>query len=188
MKEIKLCECGCGNPAPIAKKTSTRNGHIKGRAVRFIYNHHLALHKIGEKNPNWKGGRTQDTRGYMFILSPDHPQANKFGYVRQHRIRAEKAIGRILPLKHPVHHHSKNELVVCENHAYHRLLHLRTWAYRACGHAGFRKCPYCKKYDSVEKMILRRSGDRIQYAHAECKRIYERKRRKTWRGLSPEVH
>lgn len=35
----KLCECGCGKPAPIAKKTARRIGHIKGEPVRFIQNH-----------------------------------------------------------------------------------------------------------------------------------------------------
>lgn len=35
----KLCECGCGLPAPIAKKTATRWGHVKGEPVRFIHGH-----------------------------------------------------------------------------------------------------------------------------------------------------
>ncbi len=38
-KTQKLCECGCGNPAPIAKKTRTKQGHIKGEPIRFIYHH-----------------------------------------------------------------------------------------------------------------------------------------------------
>lgn len=35
----KLCECGCGRPAPIAKRTDTRLNHIKGKPVRFIVGH-----------------------------------------------------------------------------------------------------------------------------------------------------
>ena len=35
----KLCECGCGLPAPIAKKTVTRLGHVKGEPMRFIIGH-----------------------------------------------------------------------------------------------------------------------------------------------------
>ena len=35
-----LCQCGCGRPAPIAKMTNTRLGHIKGQPVRFIRGHH----------------------------------------------------------------------------------------------------------------------------------------------------
>ena len=37
--EGKLCECGCGKPAPIAKKTRKERGHTKGYPVRFISGH-----------------------------------------------------------------------------------------------------------------------------------------------------
>lgn len=36
---IKLCECGCGNPAPIATQTNNAIGHIKGIPTRFIRGH-----------------------------------------------------------------------------------------------------------------------------------------------------
>ena len=36
---MKLCECGCGNPAPIAKMTDPRFGHVKGEPKRFIHGH-----------------------------------------------------------------------------------------------------------------------------------------------------
>jgi hypothetical protein len=36
---IKLCECGCGRPAPIAKRTKAQLGHVKGQPVRFIAGH-----------------------------------------------------------------------------------------------------------------------------------------------------
>lgn len=36
---VKLCECGCGMPAPIAKHTRTIDGHVKGQPVRFIRGH-----------------------------------------------------------------------------------------------------------------------------------------------------
>ncbi len=34
-----LCQCGCGQPAPIAKKTIASKGYVKGRPVRFIRGH-----------------------------------------------------------------------------------------------------------------------------------------------------
>ncbi len=37
--KIKLCECGCGKPAPISKENRTRNGYIKGQPTRFIKGH-----------------------------------------------------------------------------------------------------------------------------------------------------
>lgn len=35
----KLCECGCGQPAPIAKQTIPRLGYVKGEPVRFVRGH-----------------------------------------------------------------------------------------------------------------------------------------------------
>jgi len=40
-EDVKLCECGCGQPAPIATRTSRRTGLITRRAYRFISGHHL---------------------------------------------------------------------------------------------------------------------------------------------------
>ena len=36
---VKLCECGCGRPAPIAKWTNSRYGHVKDQPTRFIRGH-----------------------------------------------------------------------------------------------------------------------------------------------------
>jgi hypothetical protein len=36
---MKLCECGCGQPAAIATKTDTRKGHVKGQPTRFAARH-----------------------------------------------------------------------------------------------------------------------------------------------------
>lgn len=35
-----LCACGCGQPAPIARKTSTANGVRAGDQLRFVHGHH----------------------------------------------------------------------------------------------------------------------------------------------------
>lgn len=36
---VKLCECGCGKPAPIAKRSNKQLGHVKGQPIRFIVGH-----------------------------------------------------------------------------------------------------------------------------------------------------
>lgn len=36
---IKLCECGCGRPAPIYTRNHPLRGHIKGQPARFIAGH-----------------------------------------------------------------------------------------------------------------------------------------------------
>jgi transposase-like protein len=41
-----LCECGCGEPSPIASKTNRALGHIKGQPVRFINGHRSRLNRV----------------------------------------------------------------------------------------------------------------------------------------------
>lgn len=58
----------------------------------------------GKKHPNWKGGKTHDKSGYILVHCPDHPRANRCGYVREHRLVAEQMIGRHLEKGEVVHH------------------------------------------------------------------------------------
>lgn len=47
---VKLCECGCGQPAPIAKKTVSQYGHKKGEPKQFINGHNRRIpHIDGQK-------------------------------------------------------------------------------------------------------------------------------------------
>lgn len=48
------------------------------------------------KNYFWKGGAIADKHGYLLVHFPDHPDATKGGYVRQHRLIAERMLGRRL--------------------------------------------------------------------------------------------
>lgn len=43
----KLCECGCGKPAPISKLTRKQFGHVRGLPVRFISGHNHSNRKHG---------------------------------------------------------------------------------------------------------------------------------------------
>lgn len=41
---IKLCECGCGQPAPIAPHTNPKVGRVKGQPMRFVNGHQSLGH------------------------------------------------------------------------------------------------------------------------------------------------
>jgi len=59
----------------------------------------------GEDAARWKGGRLESpTRQYIQIRMPDHPQANRHGYVFEHRVVAEQKLGRFLRPGEIVHH------------------------------------------------------------------------------------
>jgi hypothetical protein len=77
-------------------------------------------------------GRCLDGQGYVTVYMPSHPRSSSIGRVKEHTLVAEKALGRYLPQGVLVHHHDEvrthNEnwnLVICENSAYHGILHAR---------------------------------------------------------------
>jgi len=57
-----------------------------------------------ENHPNWKGGRTVTSHGYVLVKRPDHPDADSRGYVYEHRLVAEEKLGRRLDSDEHVHH------------------------------------------------------------------------------------
>ena len=57
----------------------------------------------GDKHPMWKGGRIQ-RNGYILIWQPKHLFCNYAGYVREHRLVAEKILKRYLTKNKVVHH------------------------------------------------------------------------------------
>jgi hypothetical protein len=57
----------------------------------------------GEKNPNWKGGLV-NKGNYILIHSPEHPNANKRGYVYEHTLVMSGLINREIYKDEIVHH------------------------------------------------------------------------------------
>lgn len=126
----------------------------------------------GVLNPNWKGGQSKHSLGYNRIWNPDHARADSGGYVLEHILIAEQVLQKSLPEKAVMHHHTNNQLVICENQEYHMLLHRRKRAYDSCGNANWRKCVHCKKWDSPENLSI--CGNTVY--HKRCERLHCRKR------------
>lgn len=124
MATIKLCECGCGQPAPIATKTNLRRGRVKGQPSRFRQGHHFGAIVRAPDFPRPHVGVTKDYRR----IGSHGPTQNTQQML--HRVRAERALGKPLPPQAVVHHadgsiDERAPLVICENQAYHALLHRR---------------------------------------------------------------
>lgn len=59
----------------------------------------------GERNPNWRGGRSVASNGYVLVrVGVGHHLADVRGYAYEHRLVAEKKIGRRLLPGEQVHH------------------------------------------------------------------------------------
>lgn len=153
------CECGCGLAVTIADENRRKWGHKKGQPVRFVSGHNCR--SGGRKHPAWQGGRVKNHVGYTGLKCPGHPQVDANGYVPEQVLVAEKAMQREIPPAAVVHHVNKKRndnanqnLVVCEDHRYHMLLHQRQRALAQCGRAGWLPCPFCKKYDSPSNLYI----------------------------------
>ncbi len=112
-------------------------------------------------------------------VSGGGPKYAKESGRNKHVIVAEKALGKPLPTGAQVHHvdgdgmnYSNANLVICEDNAYHKLLHSRQRALRECGNPDFRRCWACKTWDDPANLIIAayRSGHGESVTHWECRR------------------
>ena len=102
---------------------------------------------------------------YKKITVHGHPGSDSQGHVQTHVLVAEKALGKHLPPKAIIHHVDENpsnnvnsNLVICQDQAYHKLLHVRLRTLRAGGDPNISKvCKDCKQCKPFEAFNLRRS-------------------------------
>jgi uncharacterized protein (DUF1330 family) len=71
--------------------------------IKFNKNRAITGSFAEKGNPNWKGGKIVNPKGYILIRKSKHPKANN-GYVFEHILIMENHIGRYLIKGEVVHH------------------------------------------------------------------------------------
>ena len=167
-----LCECGCGQPTPVALGTHRKYGWVKGQPKRFILGHRANLQRM----PVVKDDRSLHVDGRKVHL---------------HVLRAERALGKPLPPGAVVHHAdgSKRDdapLVICENQAYHFLLHVRMRVQRAGGNPNIEAlCGRCRTVKPHSDFGIDRSRvDGRDDSCRACNNAKEKKKRAQYSELA----
>lgn len=139
----------------------------------------------GRSHPNFRGAKHIDTLGYVVLTDPETG-----GRKREHMLVAERALGKPLPPEAEVHHWNEDKtdnrncnLVICQDAAYHRLLHARAARLRGFGRLDVKRCPECgavkrlTEFYSEPKRWDGRHGFCAACVRARAKERYANRRR-----------
>jgi hypothetical protein len=97
------CLCDCGNTI-ITRADGLKNGHGKScGCLQKERSGASARTRSGENHPSWKKG-IHHSCGYIKVKCKGHPRADMWGYVAEHVLVAERALGEYIPKHHVIHH------------------------------------------------------------------------------------
>lgn len=94
---MKLCECGCGEAAPIATGTDATRGYVKGKPRRFINGHQMRARE-GARNNRYNSGLHIPPDGRAIVCGRDG-SLSPFA-----RVLMEAHVSRELTSNEVVHH------------------------------------------------------------------------------------
>lgn len=171
--------CGAGfRVAP--RQVARKNGAL------YCSNRCRGNAQSGKDHPQWKGGQ-RIASGYLL----ETVGVGKYRGV--HVLIAERALGKPLPRTRPVHHVDGNRqnnvntnLVICESHRYHMLLHARARIVRAGGNPNTDKiCATCQIAKPHSWFTSDRSRpDGFEKHCRPCKRTIDQRSRQISVGAS----
>jgi hypothetical protein len=157
--------------------TCPRCGKQKEVPTRFhqVFCSKWCATRTGPSHPSWKGGVTPYASA---VHCADGTQ------IRPHIVIAETALGHSLPPEAIVHHHDGNRknntnsnLVICQDQAYHLLLHRRQRVIHRGGNPDIEKfCPRC--HTVKPKSAFARNRCCHDGLMPECKTCYSDNRRR----------
>ena|SRR3990167_9005975 len=131
--------------------------------------------------------RVRKSDGYVLLHVADHPRADAKGRIPEHIVIAERALGRYLPDGTEVHHfneirnnNSNHNLIICEDHGYHVLLHTRQRIVARGGDPNMEKiCSACQQVKPRSEFSRHRSkGDGLSLSCRSCASV----RHRVWRS------
>ena len=163
---VRVCDCGCGQPTRIADEANESRGWIIGQPFRFLQGHSNRLKPITTTKYAEQGGKPK----HVWI--------------------AEQVLGHPLLPGAVVHHvdedtlnNANSNLVICQDKAYHMLLHVRMRVVRTGADPNTeRLCWDCKRIlpfaaFTMQSLLWRRSTGRCRTCHATALREPNRVRR-----------
>ena len=118
IREHSPCACGCGQPAPLVKKTNARLGHVKGKPLKFVSGHNkrvkssldLLMKHVGEPDTNgcwnWIGAVNRKGYGSAQVRGVKH-NAHRAVYLES---------GLQIPVGYHLDHICRNKLCVNPAH------------------------------------------------------------------------
>lgn len=148
---VRICECGCGQPTLMSDDFTPGKRADHGQPNRYL-NGHFKRQSSGVR------AAMVDHHGYRLVYAPAHPAATRNGYVFEHRLVAERMLGRLLRQDEVCHHvnhqrlDNRPENLVAMTRSDHMRLHraeraLRQWslAHTACVGCGTTAKPHMAK-------------------------------------------